>query len=250
MGVLLTGEMLADWAESALSTQACYWYGTCWYRATDELLARKTKQYPAHYTQPRMATYEKHVATGKMVCDCVGLIKGFFWTGNGAGTNAYRANNCPDTSADGMYALCGETGAVAALPEARGAVLWKKGHIGIYVGGGEAVEARGFADGVVRTKVAGRGWQRWGYLPDSMLAYGGRTAFTEPTLARGMCGTAVERMQALLVGWNGDALPVWGVDGAFGLETRNWVMRFQKARGIGIDGVVGPITWECLKGDA
>jgi len=250
MSVLLTGEMLADWAEAALDAGARYWYGTCWYKATDALLARKKRQYPAHYTDARMATYEKHVAAGKMVCDCVGLIKGFFWTGNGAGANAYRANNCPDTSADGMCALCAETGAVASLPEARGIVLWKSGHIGVYVGGGEAVEARGFSYGVVRTKVAGRGWRKWGYLPESMLAYDGRTASAEPLLRRGMCGEDVERMQALLVSWNAAALPVWGVDGAFGAETRGWVLRFQKAQDIEADGIVGPVTWGRLKGDA
>ena len=176
MGVILTGGMLADWAEKALQEGAMYWYGTCWYRATDELLSRKRKQYPAHYTEARMPKYERHVAEKRMVCDCVGLIKGFFWTGNGAGENVSGANHCPDTSANGMYALCRRKGGIATMPETRGAVLWKKGHIGVYVGGGMAVEARGFAYGVVKTAVASRGWSGWGMLPDGMLAYDGAGA--------------------------------------------------------------------------
>ena len=57
-------------------------------------------------------------------------------------------------------------------------------------------------------------------------------------------------MQALLVSWNAAALPVWGVDGQFGAETRSWVARFQRAQGIEVDGIVGPVTWGRLKGDA
>ncbi len=247
MGIALTGEMLANWAEAAQQRGARYWYGTCWYCATRDLLARKKKQYPQHYTPTRMATYEKHVAAGEMVCDCVGLIKGFFWTTNGGTANRYRANNCPDTSANGMIALCGKTGTIATLPETRGAVLWKNGHIGVYVGGGEAIEARGFLQGVVRTKVAGRGWQKWGLLPDSMLVYSGHVAPTEPMLRRGMYGDAVERMQALLLNRNAAALPEWGVDGAFGSETLKWVVRFQQEQKIEVDGIVGPITWGRLR---
>ena len=61
---MLTGEMLAAWAEKALAAGAKYWYGTCWYAAEEGLLLRKQKQYPAHYTAGRMATYRKHIAKG------------------------------------------------------------------------------------------------------------------------------------------------------------------------------------------
>lgn len=252
MGAILTGEMLADWADRALELGAQYWYGTCWYRATEDLLRRKGRQYPAHYSERRMPKYERHVAEKRMVCDCVGLIKGFFWTGNGAGGNVYGANGCPDASANGMYALCRLKGGMAALPETRGAVLWRKGHIGVYVGGGMAIEARGFDYGVVRTAVAGRGWSGWGLLPEGMIAYGegALQAATpvQPELRRGMRGEAVARAQALLIKWDPGALPRYGADGDFGSETRAWVERFQRAKGLAADGIVGPVTWGSLEG--
>ena len=37
-----------------------YWYGTCVYRCTNDLLKKKTAQYPSHYGSSRMATYETH----------------------------------------------------------------------------------------------------------------------------------------------------------------------------------------------
>ena len=46
---MYTGEQLAQWAEKALAMQARYWYGTCWYRATEDLRKRKAKQYLVYF---------------------------------------------------------------------------------------------------------------------------------------------------------------------------------------------------------
>lgn len=251
---MLTGEMLAKWCEAALEAGAKYWYGTCWYAATEDLLARKAKQYPSHYGEGRLKTYRRHIADGRMVCDCVGLIKGFFWTGNGTAANKYRSNNCPDTSANGLIKLCERTGDIADMPEQRGLILWKSGHVGVYVGDGRVIEARGFSYGVVRTQLTARGWKKWGYLPEIMISYGDGTPgaapeaapAVTPLLKYGMEGEAVERLQTILTQWNPKALPVYGVDGEFGSETRAWVRKFQKAMGVDVDGIVGPETWGML----
>jgi len=240
---MFTGKQLAAWAENALDKGAKYWYGTCWYRAEEDLLSRKAKQYPSHYSSGRMATYKKHISEKRMVCDCVGLIKGFFWTGNGAHVSRYKANGCPDVSANGMMALCDETFSIRDMPDEPGLVVWMNGHIGVYVGGGDVIEARGFRYGVVRTRLTGRAWKKAGRLPGTMLCYDGSTVSPTPLLRKGSQGEAVERMQALLIAWNVNALPVWGADGEFGAETRSWVKKFQQARGLERDGIVGPLTW-------
>lgn len=247
---MLTNLQLVAFAVRARQMGAKYWYGTCWYDASESLLARKAKQYPAHYTQSRMATYKKHIGQARMVCDCVGLIKGFFWTGGGDGPNRYQSNNCPDTSADGMIRLCRETGPVPTMPEVPGLVLWRKGHIGVYIGNGKAIEARGFRYGVVETRVAGRGWTKWGRLPAGMLSCGGQAEETQADetvhVARGMTGERVARVQALLIKWNADALPVWGADGAFGPETQAALAAFQKEAGLPATGVCDEATWAAL----
>ena len=38
------------------------------------------------------------------------------------------------------------------------------GHVGIYVGNGKVIEARGHKYGVVETNLVGRGWKQWGKL--------------------------------------------------------------------------------------
>lgn len=77
--------------------------------------------------------------------DCVNLIKGILWgwCGNDAktyGGATHASNGVPDVSADGMIAKCADvstTGWASMLP---GEAVWCSGHIGIYIGGGLAVE--------------------------------------------------------------------------------------------------------------
>ena len=244
---MFTGKQLADWAEKALKAGAKYWYGTCWYKADEDLLKRKKAQYPAHYSNGRMSTYRKHIADGRMVCDCVGLIKGFFWTANGTTANKYKSNGCPDTSANGMIKLCDETWTIKDMPDEPGLVVWMNGHIGVYAGGGEVIEARGYRYGVVRTKLNARNWKKAGRLPATMMTYDESRPSPAPMLRKGSRGEAVKRMQQLLVKWNGGALPEYGIDGEFGSETLRWVKKFQKAHGLEVDGIVGPLTWASLE---
>ena len=47
------------------------------------------------------------------------------------------------------------------MPETVGLAVWKPGHIGVYIGGGYVIEAMGTKYGVVKTELAGRGWEGW-----------------------------------------------------------------------------------------
>ena len=250
---MLTNIQLVNFVEKALAMGAKYWYGTCWYEASESLLARKKKQYPSHYTDSRMSTYRKHISQNRMVCDCVGLIKGFFWTKNDTTENKYKANGCPDTSANGFIALCDETWPIDDMPDEPGLVVWFSGHIGVYVGNGKVVEARGYKYGVVKTDLHARPWKKAGRIPNFMLLYTEDPADADvplaeikPLLKKGAEGEAVEYMQQLLMKWNPKALPTYGADGEFGSETRSWVKKLQKAFALEQDGIVGPLTWSVL----
>lgn len=149
-----------------------YWYGTCGYKCSQSLYESKAKQYPSHYTAGRKAGYQADIKNNKMAADCVGMIKAFFWMGGKLdGKNVYKANNCPDVSADGMIKLCTETGPISTIPDIPGLVVWKTGHIGVYIGNGETIEMRGFDYDCVRRAVNKGPWTKWGKLPASMLQY-------------------------------------------------------------------------------
>ena len=94
--------------------------------------------------------------------------KGYAWTNGGQGvlesigtdqkySSKYGSNGCPDKSASGMFSYCKskgmDWGTIDTLPEIVGLALFTDGHIGYYVGGGYAVEWRGFNYGCVKTVV-------------------------------------------------------------------------------------------------
>lgn len=159
-------------------------------------------------------------------------------------------------------------GKIATLPDVPGVLLFSPGHVGVYVGGGYAVEARGFNYGVVKTKVANRSWTTWAYLPASLLEYdlgaddvvddkpsGGevpeaKRVLGERLLKRGTKGNDVTQLQEYLVklgydlGTYGSARN--GVDGDFGSKTEEAVKGFQKANGLEVDGEYGKRTHAAL----
>ncbi|MBQ8973420.1 MAG: SH3 domain-containing protein [Clostridia bacterium] len=181
---MFTSTQLVAFAKSMVGQP--YWYGSCVYKCSESLYSSKKKQYPAHYTSAREAQYRVNIRQKRVCADCVGLIKGFFWTNGGQGVqaylrsegdfkNTYASNGMPDLSADGLRSwltrLGCAHGGIDSLPETPGAMLFASGHVGIYIGGGRAVEARGFSYGIVETEVQKRSWKYWALLPQSILTY-------------------------------------------------------------------------------
>ena len=128
------------------------------------------------------------------------------------------------------------------------------GHVGLYIGGGWVIEAKGTQYGVVRSSIAEKKWTWWGELTG--VSYSGENAPVEPpvsgndkvvlpTLRRGDKGEKVAYLQKLLMD-RGYALPKYGADGDFGAETEKAVKAFQRDWGLKEDGVVGEKTWSML----
>lgn len=74
-----------------------------------------------------------------------------------------------------------------------------------------------------------------------------RATKSDPILQLGSKGSAVVELQTLLTkaGYSPGA-----ADGDFGAKTQSAVMSFQRARGLTVDGIVGPATWAALRGTA
>lgn len=89
---------------------------------------------------------------GKVCTDCSGLIS--WYTGKEKSSSMFKSE------AKALHPI-------STIDKAPiGAAVWRSGHIGIYVGNGYAIEARGSAYGVVKTKVAKRNWTHWFLLND------------------------------------------------------------------------------------
>lgn len=66
-------------------------------------------------------------------------------------------------------------------------------------------------------------------------------------LRKGAKGDNVKALQILLIG-RGYSCGSYGADGDFGTATYNAVKAFQKAKGLSVDGVCGPKTWNKILG--
>lgn len=242
-----TASGLVAYAKEQKNNGACYWYG-CWgQKGSQKLMDEKTRQYPSQYP-PRKWTVESFTCQfEKRVYDCAGLIKGYmFETGNGQ-----KYDSKYDVSANSMIALCTEQGDYASIPDIAGLVVWKDGHIGVYIGrvNGKptCIEAKGHAYGVVQT--TDTKWKKWGKLPWLQYEDPKQTCDVDlPVLQCGMNGVNVQRAQYILVGLQfkdqyGELIKA---DGDFGERTEYCVRQFQKLLGLPNTGIIDKSTWKKL----
>ena len=248
-----------------------YWYGTYGQTASVSLYNAKKKQYPKYYTADDYSTQN-----GKRVHDCVGLVKGYLWSETE--TSAPKYNSAQDKSANGMRNLCVEKGGIKTMPEIPGVLVFMSGHVGVYIGNGYVVEAMGHKQGVVKTKLSERKWIHWGKCP--YITYEETSSVDKPAVsvlewqkaaiadgfkfpkygADGKWGAECESVakQAIckkrltykyknLTKIVQEAVGV-KVDGKFGNDTKNAVIKWQKLVGITADGAVGINTWKKILG--
>jgi len=140
-----------------------YVWGTYGSVLTDSLFSYKLEQYP-----DGVGSYEDFIREnwlGGRTTDCVGLIKGYGWLDPDTLAISYGTNGMPDVGADQMYNNATVKGDISTMPDTPGLAVWHKGHIGVYIGNGEVIEAMGTRYGVVKTQLADRNWTAWLEVP-------------------------------------------------------------------------------------
>lgn len=237
-----------------------YWWGTFGQTASAALLAQKREQYPDRYGSYGDECKKQY---GQKVHDCVGLIKGYLWCDTPDSEPIYKA--AQDVAVSGLFMVCPESGSIDTMPDLPGVCVFMRdmSHVGVYVGDGYVVEATGHARGVVKTKLAGRGWGLWGkprWISYEAAATPAQPAQTTtqatastltvtglPLLRYGDKGECVRSAQLLLIG-RGYSCGRCGADGEVGQDTCNAVIAFQCAHGLQQDGIIGAQTWARLIG--
>lgn len=180
---------------------------------------------------------------GRRVADCSGL---FVWAYGERGEKIYHGSN---TIFDKYTAKTGAlAGEVEILP---GTAVFrvKKGrrtHIGLYVGAGKVIEARGTQSGVIESDL--EWWDEWGTL--KAVDYSGVepevVLLDIPALRKGDKGLTVAYLQDLL--WQaGYDIGDKGADGIFGTKTQAAVEEFQRRNGLTVDGIAGKLTMAALR---
>lgn len=245
-----TNKGLVTYCQAMLDYKSPYWYGTFGQIANEELYVEKKKAYPDQYNKWSKASFSEQY--GKKVHDCSGLIKGYFMT---PGSSSYPTAPAKydakyDLSSSALEARATEKGPISTIPELPGLIVWKQGHVGVYVGNGYVIEERGHSYGTVKTKLTDRPWEKWlkhpyiNYVsdvkPEPMPI--GYCIVSLPILKRGMKDSKVKRLQGILNTYGYDL----DVDGSFGGKTEAAVKSFQESKKLTNDGIVGAATWTAL----
>lgn len=111
---------------------------------TQSRINQLAKENPGTFTSAYKTKAAKFI--GKRCTDCSGLIS--WYTGRVRGSWNYQET--AEKSVD-----------ISRLNEAMaGWALWKPGHIGVYIGNGRCIEAKGINYGTIESKVSATAWQR------------------------------------------------------------------------------------------
>ncbi len=249
----LTGKELAEFGKAKVGTP--YFYGAKIQEGvlTEKKMAAMHKLYPSVVTFSYMTKARIKKQVGKVNVDCSGLIYG------------YREKNL------GSYQLYST--AYTRLPIEKwqkfavGTVLWKPGHVGIYLGNEEVAEAKGLNYGTVLSKISANNWNYGLTFSDIDYSYTDNLVsnakwkdvnpFTEPAglLKKGSEGNDVRWLQWELMeaGFNisfsykNKKYKAISVDGEFGKITDAALRAFQQSCKINVDGKCGAMTRKYLK---
>ena len=154
---------LVQWAIQAHENGWGYIYGTYGNVLTEGLLQDRAAVFGCEVTD--YMDFIRQNWLGKRTADCVGLIKGYGWYDSASGEIRVGSNGMMDVGANGMFANATVKGTIDTIPEVPGLAVWVDGHIGIYIGNGEVIEAMNTLRGVTRTQLAGREWTHWLQIP-------------------------------------------------------------------------------------
>lgn len=225
---------LVKYCESAL-TNSCYIFGTWGNKVTESLIDQKAKQYPSQMTASRVTKAKKEMI-GKTAWDCSGLIKGFLMDG------VY--NSAQDRNAAGMYSNCTEKGSISSIPEIPGILVFNKSrsHVGVYIGGGQVIQAKGFNYGVIKSDLAGfSDWGKYKEINYSGTAEPAKTVtpakpaepsafkpytvkINTPSGVNVRTGAGVNFPKAAPYGfWNGERVEITAQTGNWGKTFKGWI---------------------------
>ena len=149
---------LVQWAIQAHENGWGYVYGTYGNVLTESLLQDRAAVFGGEVTD--YMDFIRQNWLGKRTADCVGLIKGYGWYDAESGEIKVGSNGMMDVGANATV-----KGTIDTIPEVPGLAVWVDGHIGIYIGNGEVIEAMNTLRGVTRTQLAGREWTHWLQIP-------------------------------------------------------------------------------------
>jgi cell wall-associated NlpC family hydrolase len=152
------------------------------------------------FTADRIKECNKWI--GQVTTDCHGLIEGYIDDINLNGVVEAGEGNY-DTTADSAFNKAAVKGVISTIDkDFAGLCVRYAGHVGVYIGDGKVVEARGFSYGVCITNLKDRPWTHWYEHPEINYIKTKRILLLTTPYMR---GDDVKKLQQL-IGVNADGI--------------------------------------------
>ena len=260
----MTGKEFAIKCQEILKYKTCYAKGTFGQCATPGFIKQKAEQYPEWYNpknQPSRVPKLLDLPDDTRLFDCCGMVKAIFWN---FPNTVYKSNGFPEVNDQGIWDLCKNKSEDFSNIQV-GEIVWLKGHVGVYIGDGKAIEATAAWENKVQiTAVANiksipglpsRRWIGHGKLPQ--LTYETTSTPIEkpqtdvskyPVLKLGSKGDYVKKLKLELL-----KKGYYPVNDTFDEATLAAVKKYQTenidtdGKKLVVDGYVGPKTWGSLE---
>ncbi len=260
---MFTNKGLVAYAKAMCDYHSPYWYGTWGNICSEQLYQEKRRQYPANYDKWSKSSFVEQY--GMKVHDCMGLVKGYLMNPTLGDDGYVKDVMAPskyiakyDISANMLEQKATVKGNIKTIPEIIGLIVWKSGHVGVYIGGGYVIEERGHSYGTVKTRLADRPWEKWMKHPDIQYIEEpkpepkGDTCMIElPVLKKTTPTTKNECVRTVQIILNGkgyrdkEGLPL-DVDSKFGGNTKYALEQFQRKNKLAVTGETDKATWDKL----
>jgi hypothetical protein len=154
---------LVTWAKQAQDAGWGYVWGTYGRVLKDGYFASLLEIFP-----DEVGGYEEFIREnwlGRRTADCSGLIQSYNWFNPETGEIEDRYGGIIDRGANTFYGDATVKGPMSTMPDTPGLAVWHDGHIGIYVGNNEVIEAMGTLSGVRKTTLPSSRWTAWLEIP-------------------------------------------------------------------------------------